>query len=410
MNRVVVTGIGAVTPLGNNVPTFWNNIIEGKSGSNYITRFDASKFRTQFACEIKDFPKDKLDKNTLRKTDLFTQYALVATDEAVMDSGIDFSKMNPFDIGVIWGTGQGGMETFENQVTEYTQSDGTPKFSPFFIPKLIANMASGMISMRHGLMGINYTTVSACATSNSAIMDAFNYIRLGKAKMIISGGSEAPITPASFGGFCAMKAMSTRNDNPAEASKPFDIDRDGFVMGEGAGALILEDREHAMNRGAKIYGEILGAAMTADAYHLTAPREDGLGAKESMRRALEDGQLTMENVDYLNVHGTSTPVGDILELKAASSLTKKKLTVSSTKSMTGHLLGAAGAIEAIVCILSIQNECIPPTINTLNLDPEIPQNVEVVIKETKSKKIDIAISNVFGFGGHNATVVFGKNK
>ena len=408
MNRVVVTGMGAITPLGNNVPIFWNNIIEGKSGAGYITRFDASKFRTQFACEIKDFPKDKLDKNTLRKTDLFTQYALIASDEAILDCGVDFSKMNPFDVGVIWGTGQGGMETFEIQVTEYAKGDGTPRFSPFFIPKLIGNMANGMISMRHGLMGINYTTVSACATSNSAIMDAFNYIRLGKAKMIISGGSEAPITPASFGGFCAMKAMSTRNDNPSEASRPFDIDRDGFVMGEGAGALILEEMEHAIKRGAKIYGEILGAAMTSDAYHLTSPREDGLGAKESMRRALEDGYLTMDKVDYLNVHGTSTPVGDILELKAASSLCQNRLTVSSTKSMTGHLLGAAGAIEAIICLLSIQDHCIPATINTLNLDPEIPQNVDVVIKETKSKKVEIAMSNVFGFGGHNATVVFGK--
>ena len=408
MNRVVVTEMGAITPLGNNVPMFWNNIIEGKSGAGYITRFDASKFRTQFACEIKDFPKDKLDKNTLRKTDLFTQYALIASDEAILDCGVDFSKMNPFDVGVIWGTGQGGMETFEIQVTEYAKGDGTPRFSPFFIPKLIGNMANGMISMRHGLMGINYTTVSACATSNSAIMDAFNYIRLGKAKMIISGGSEAPITPASFGGFCAMKAMSTRNDNPSEASRPFDIDRDGFVMGEGAGALILEEMEHAIKRGAKIYGEILGAAMTSDAYHLASPREDGLGAKESMRRALEDGYMTMDQVDYLNVHGTSTPVGDILELKAASSLGQNQLTVSSTKSMTGHLLGAAGAIEAIICLLSIQDHCIPATINTLNLDPEIPQNVDVVIKETKSKKVEIAMSNVFGFGGHNATVVFGK--
>lgn len=408
MNRVVVTGIGAITPLGNNVPTFWKNIIEGKSGADYITRFDASKFRTQFACEVKDFPRELLDKNTLRKTDLFTQYALIASDEAVIDAGIDFSTMDPFDIGVIWGTGQGGMETFETQVTEYANGDGTPRFNPFFIPKLIANMASGMISMKHHLMGINYTTVSACATSNSAIMDAFNYIRLGKAKVIISGGSEAPITQASFGGFCAMKAMSTRNDDPSSASRPFDADRDGFVMGEGAGALILEEREHAIKRGAKIYGEILGAAMTADAYHLTSPREDGLGAKESMKRALLDGNLTMENVDYLNVHGTSTPVGDILELKAASSLTKHKLSVSSTKSMTGHLLGAAGAIDAIICLLSIQNDCIPPTINTTNLDPEIPENIEVITKETISKKIHIAMSNVFGFGGHNATIVFGK--
>ncbi|MET3610163.1 MULTISPECIES: beta-ketoacyl-ACP synthase II [Mucilaginibacter] len=410
LNRVVITGLGALTPLGNNVETYWQNLIAGKSGAATITRFDASLFRTQFACELKDFNiKDHLDKAELKRTDTFTQYALVAADEAIKDSGFDLSKMDPFDVGIIWGSGQGGMETFEEQVTEYAKGNGQPRFSPFFVPKFISNMASGMISIRNGFMGINYTTVSACATSNTAIMDAFNYIRLGKAKIIVTGGSEAPITPASIGGFSSMKAMSGRNNDPQHASRPFDIDRDGFVMGEGAGALVLEDYDHAVARGAHIYAEVTGASMTADAYHMTATHPEGLGAARAMQQALTESGLSIEDVDYLNMHATSTPVGDLSEINALLAVTKGKETntiIGSTKSMTGHLLGAAGAIEAIAAIKSIENQIIPPTINTTTLDPAIPDNLKFVLKDAIDHKVKVAMSNTFGFGGHNGIVVF----
>lgn len=410
LNRVVITGLGALTPLGNNVKTYWQNLIAGKSGAATITRFDASLFRTQFACELKDFNiTDHLDKAELKRTDTFTQYALVAADEAIKDSGFDLSKMDPFDVGIIWGSGQGGMETFEEQVTEYAKGNGQPRFSPFFVPKFISNMASGMISIRNGFMGINYTTVSACATSNTAIMDAFNYIRLGKAKIIVTGGSEAPITPASIGGFSSMKAMSARNNDPQHASRPFDIDRDGFVMGEGAGALVLEDYEHAVARGAHIYAEVTGASMTADAYHMTATHPEGLGAARAMQQALTESGLSIEDVDYLNMHATSTPVGDLSEINALLAVTKGKETntiIGSTKSMTGHLLGAAGAIEAIAAIKSIENQIIPPTINTTTLDPAIPDNLKFVLNDAINHKVKVAMSNTFGFGGHNGIVVF----
>jgi 3-oxoacyl-[acyl-carrier-protein] synthase II len=438
MKKVVVTGLGAITPIGNEVATFWDNLVAGRSGAGPITKFDASRFKTRFACEVKNFDTvtGSLDRNELKRTDLFTQYAMVAAGQAIKDSGLDFASMDPFDTGVIWGTGQGGMQTFEDQVREYalsgsdhssaggstgqtsadgsandTQSSGgpTPRFSPFFVPKLIANMASGMISIKYGLMGINYTTVSACATSNTAIMDALNYIRLGKAKVMITGGSEAPITEASVGGFNSMKALSTRNDDPTGASRPFDITRDGFVMGEGAGALVLEDFEHAQKRGATIYAEVAGAAMTADAYHMTATHPEGKGAFEAMRRALDDAGLNKEDVDYLNAHATSTGVGDLSEIIAITRLfgnNPAQLTISATKSMTGHLLGAAGAIEAIASIMSIRNGIIPPTINTKELDPAIPRELKIVLGQATEKRIKVAMSNTFGFGGHNGIVVF----
>jgi len=412
LKRVVITGIGALTPVGNTTKEFWEGIKSGKSGAVDITRFDASLFRTRFACEIKGLNfNDHLELADLKRMDSFTRYALITSDEAIKDSGFDFSQMNPFDVGVIWGSGQGGMETFEEQVTEYNRGDGRPRFSPFFVPKLITNMASGMISIRNGYMGINYTTVSACATSNTAIMDAFNYIRLGKATIIVTGGSEAPITPASFGGFSSMKAMSARNDDPSHASRPFDAHRDGFVMGEGAGALVLEEYEHAKKRGAHIYAEITGAAMTADAYHMTATHPEGLGAAQAMRSALEESKLTILDVDYLNTHATSTPIGDLSEISALRELTGEQengIKISSTKSMTGHLLGAAGAIEAIICLLSIQDQVVPPTINTDTLDPAIPDNLHIVLKETINHPVKVAMSNTFGFGGHNGIVVFRK--
>jgi 3-oxoacyl-[acyl-carrier-protein] synthase II len=412
LKRVVVTGLGAITPLGNDVPAFWQNALAGKSGAARITHFDPTLFRTQFACEVKGFnPADHLDRHEIKRTDLFTQYALVASDEAVKDSGFDMEKIDPYDVGVIWGSGQGGMKTFEDQVTEYAKGDGHPRFNPFFVPKFLSNMASGMISIHKGYMGINYTAVSACATSNTAIMDAFNYIRMGKAKIIISGGSEAPITPASIGGFSSMKAMSHRNDDPATASRPFDVDRDGFVMGEGAGALVLEEYEHAIKRGAKIYGEITGAAMTADAYHMTATHPDGKGAAKAMYFALKEAGITINDVDYLNMHATSTPVGDLSEVNALLSLTNGQTThiqIGATKSMTGHLLGAAGAIEAIICMKAIENQVLPPTINTQNLDPAIPAGLRIVPNHAIDHKVNVAMSNTFGFGGHNGIVVFRK--
>lgn len=411
MVRVAITGLGTINPLGHNITDFWTNALAGKSSAGMITRFDASRFRTQIACEIKAFsPELYLDRNEIKRSDLFTQYAVYSAAQAIEDAGLDFERMDPFDTGVIWGVGQGGMETFEKEVEEYVKGDYNPRFSPFFVPRLIVNMASGLISMKYGLQGINYTTVSACATSNTAIMDAFNYIRLGKAKVIIAGGSEAPITPASIGGFSAMKAMSTRHDDPATASRPFDVSRDGFVMGEGAGALILEDYEHAKKRGAHIYAELVGAAMTADAYHMTSPHPEGIGASKAMQLSLKEAKISASELDYLNLHATSTPVGDIAELRAVNKVFNgsKNLLVSSTKSMTGHLLGAAGAIEAILSIKSINEGLVLPTINVKQLDPEIPEGIQIVINEPVQKAVHTAMSNAFGFGGHNATVLFRK--
>jgi len=410
LNRVVVTGIGVLSALGNDAETFWNNIVNGKSGAAPITRFDASLFRSKFACELKDFDATKLlDRNDIKRNDLFTQYALIATDQAIADSGFEFEKMSPFDVGVIWGCAHGGTVTFEEQMTEYVKGDGTPRFNPFFLPKVLINMASGMISIRNGYMGPNYTTVSACASSNTAMMDAFNTIRLGKAKIIITGGSEAPISEGAYGGYCALKAMSARNDDPQHASRPFDIERDGFVMGEGSGALVLEDYEHAKARGAKIYAEVVGSASTGDAYHMTATHPEGLGAIHAMKLALKEAGLGIQDVDYINPHATSTHVGDLSETKAISALTgteKTKLHISATKSMTGHLLGAAGAVEGIICLLAIRDGVVPPTINTENIDPAIPQNLNIVLKEALQKKVNVAMSNTFGFGGHNGIVVF----
>jgi 3-oxoacyl-[acyl-carrier-protein] synthase II len=412
LKRVVVTGIGALTPLGNNVRTFWDNAVKGVSGAGKVTRFDASLFRSQVACELKDYNvTDFLDRADIKKTDAYTQYAMIASDEAIKDSGFDINAMDPFDVGVIWGSAQGGMETYETQVREYALGDGHPRFNPYLIPKFLINMASGLISLRHGYMGVNYAPVSACATSNTAIMDAFNYIRLGKAKIIVTGGSEAPVSPASFGGFSSMKAMSHRNDDPQTASRPFDVDRDGFVMGEGAGALVLEEYEHAVKRGATIYGEVCGAAMTADAYHMTSTHPEGKGATKAMQLALAEAAITVQQLDYLNMHATSTPVGDLSEIHAVLNLThgeKNNIWISATKSMTGHLLGAAGAIEGILSLLTIRDGIIPPTINTKTLDPAIHDSMNIILGEAVDHNVKYAMSNTFGFGGHNATVVFGK--
>ncbi|MEQ8220129.1 MAG: beta-ketoacyl-ACP synthase II [Arenibacter sp.] len=410
MKRVVITGLGALTPIGNSVNEFWESATKGKTGASKITKFDPSLFKTTFASEIKDFtPENYLDRNEIKRSDPFTQYALYSVTEAFTDSGIDRESLSPFDIGVIWGCGQGGMQTFEDEVKNFTKGGMNPRFNPFFIPKMLVNMASGMIAMKFGLMGINYTAVSACASSNSAIMDAFNYIRLDKAKVMVTGGSEAPITEASIGGFGSMKALSKQNDDPPHASRPFDVDRDGFVMGEGAGALILEEYEHATKRGAKIYAEIVGAAMTDDAYHISATHPEGIGAIKAMQLAMEEAQLNPDQINYLNAHATSTPVGDISEMKAVVKTFNNKfnnLKISATKSMTGHLMGAAGAIEAILAIKAIQNNIIPPTINTINIDPEIPSSLPIVLGDAIDGKINVAMSNTFGFGGHNGTVIF----
>jgi 3-oxoacyl-[acyl-carrier-protein] synthase II len=411
MKRVVVTGMGTINPLGDSVDLFWENALKGVNNTRMVTRFDASRFRSQIASDVVDFAPEKyLDRNEIKRTDLFTQYALYSATQALADSGLDLNAIDPFDVGVIWGVGQGGMETFETEVENYVTGDYNPRFSPFFIPKLLLNMASGLISMKFGLQGINYAPVSACATSNTALMDAFNYIRLGKAKAFVTGGSEAPITPASFGGFAAMKAMSGRNDDPATASRPFDRDRDGFVMAEGAGALILEEYEHAKKRGAKIYAELVGAAMTADAYHITTPHPEGIGAARSMHLALDEAQINPAELDYLNLHATSTAVGDLAELTAVSKVFEgsPNLWVSSTKSMTGHLLGAAGAVEAILAIQSIKHNVIPASINIENLDPLIPSGIQIVANQPMEKVVNTAMSNAFGFGGHNSTVLFKK--
>lgn len=408
--RVVVTGLGALTPLGNTVPEFWQNLIAGKSGAAPITRFDTTKFKTRFACELKDFQAlNYFEKSEVRKIDPFTQYALIASDEALQDSGLDLNQVDKTRVGVIWGSGNGGFSTFQQEVMDFARGDGTPRINPYFIPKVIVDIASGWISIRHGFMGLNFTTVSACATSTTAIIDAMNYIRWGKADVIVTGGSEAAINEAGIGGFSALKALSTRNDDPATASRPFDVDRDGFVMGEGAGALILEDYEHARRRGARIYAEVAGGGMSADAYHLTATHPEGAGAILGMRWALEDAEIKPEEVDYLNPHATSTPVGDESEMKAVSAFFGEhasRLYISATKSATGHLLGGAGAIEAIISIKTIEQGIIPPTINTQQIDPTMPAGLNIITGTSIQRPVRVAMSNTFGFGGHNATAVF----
>jgi 3-oxoacyl-[acyl-carrier-protein] synthase II len=411
MRRVVITGLGALTPIGNNTSQFWNSLINGVSGAAPITKFDTSKFKTKFACELKNFdPLNFIEKSEARKYDLFTQYALIAVEEAVLNAKIEFEQLNRNRIGVIWGSGNGGINTFQQQVTEFALGNGTPRFSPFFIPKIIVDIASGVISIKYGLRGVNFTTVSACATSNTAIIDAFNYIRWNKADMIITGGSEAPINESSVGGFNASKALSTHNENPQVASRPFDIARDGFVMGEGAGAIILEELEYAKARGANIIAEIVGGGMAADAYHLTGTHPEGEGAYLGMLAALEDANLKPSDIDYLNAHATSTPPGDISELKAAQRVfgNNSNLNISATKSMTGHLLGAAGAVEAIASIKAVQENIIPPTINSINLEPNFKDIFNFTLNTAQYRVVNFAMNNTFGFGGHIATTIFKK--
>ena len=411
MERVVITGFGALTPIGNNVDDFWQSLLKGVNGANPITKFDTSKFKTKFACELKGFdPLNHIEKAEARKYDLFTQYALISVEEAIKNANINFETLNKNRIGVIWGSGNGGIGTFQQQVTEFAQGDGTPRFSPFFIPKMIVDIASGIISIKYGLRGINFTTVSACATSNTAIIDAFNYIRWGKADMIITGGSEAPINESAVGGFNASKALSTLNENPQMASRPFDINRDGFVMGEGAGAIILESYEHAIKRNAPIIAEIVGGGMASDAYHLTGTHPEGEGAYLGMVSALEDANISANDIDYLNTHATSTPQGDMSELKAIARLfgRQSKLNISATKSMTGHLLGAAGAIEAIACIKAVQNDIVPPTINSVDIEPEYRDIFNLTLHQSQQRQVNYAMSNTFGFGGHIATSIFKK--
>lgn len=411
MKRVVITGLGALTPIGNNANDFWASLINGTTGAAPITKFDTSKFKTKFACELKDFdPLNHIAKAEARRYDLFTQYALISVEEAVKNANINFDRLNKNKIGVIWGSGNGGISTFQQQVTEFAQGDGTPRFNPFFIPKMIVDIASGVISIKYGLRGINFTTVSACATSNTAIIDAFNYIRWGKADMIITGGSEAPITESAVGGFNASKALSTFNENPQSASRPFDISRDGFVMGEGAGAIILESYEHAVSRNAPIIAEIVGGGMAADAYHLTGTHPEGEGAYLGMLAALEDANIPANKIDYLNAHATSTLQGDISELKAVERVfgRESKLNISATKSMTGHLLGAAGAIEAIACIKAVQNDIVPPTINSAEIEPGFKDIFNLTLHQPQRRQVNYAMSNTFGFGGHIATTIFRK--
>lgn len=411
MNRVVITGLGAVTPLGNNLETFWQALLAGQSGAAPISKFDPSKFKTKFACEVKNFdPSAIIEKGELRKYDLFTQYALVAVHEAVEQAQIDFEQLNKNRIGVIWGSGDGGVSTFEEQFGEFILGDGTPRFNPFFIPKRIVNIASGIISIKYGLRGVNFTTVAACAASNTSIIDAFNYIRWGKADMIITGGSEASITASSIGGFNASRAMSTHNDAPQGASRPFDTARDGFILGEGAGALILESYEHAVQRNAPILAEIVGGGLAADAYHLTGTHPEGAGAALGMQLALEEAGIEAHDIDYINAHATSTPTGDLSELKAIETVfgVNPHASISATKSMTGHLLGAAGAIEAIACIKAIQEDLIPPTINSKDIEPEFVNKFDFTLGAAKGKTVKYALSNTFGFGGHIATTIFKK--
>jgi 3-oxoacyl-[acyl-carrier-protein] synthase II len=412
LKRVVVTGLGAITPLGKTVDEYWNGLINGVSGAAPITRFDTTNFKTQFACEVKDYnPTDYFDRKEARKLDIFAQFAMIAADQAVADANFDLDNIDRDMVGVIWGAGIGGIVTFLEETSNFATGNGTPRFSPFFIPKMIADIAPGHISMKYGFRGPNFGTISACASSTNAIADAYNLIRLGKANAFVTGGSEAAINEAGVGGFNAMQALSTRNDDPATASRPFDKGRDGFVMGEGGASLILEEYEHAVKRGAKIYCEVVGAGMTADAHHLTAPHPEGLGARRVMESALKDNHTSTSDVDYINVHGTATPLGDIAETKAIKEVFGDhayKLNISSTKSMTGHLLGAAGAVESIACILAIQNNIVPPTINHFEDDPEIDNALNFTFDKPQEREVKVALSNTFGFGGHNASVVFKK--
>ncbi len=412
LKRVVVTGLGALTPIGNNIEQYWNGLVNGVSGAAPITYFDAAKFKTRFACELKNFDvKDYIDRKEARRMDKFTQYAMIASDEAIKDSNLDLETIDKFKVGVIWGAGIGGLETFQNEMLNYASGNGTPRFNPFFIPKMIADIAPGHISIKNGFMGPNYTTVSACASSANAIFDALNYIRLGHCDVVVTGGSEAAVTIAGMGGFNAMHALSTRNENPETASRPFDGERDGFVLGEGAGALILEEYEHAVARGAKIYAEVIGGGLSSDAYHMTAPHPEGIGVIAVMKNCLENAGIKPEEVEHINTHGTSTPLGDVAELKAISEVFgdhAKNININSTKSMTGHLLGAAGAIESISTILALQNGIIPPTINHSVVDENINQELNLTLNKAQKRDIKIAISNTFGFGGHNACVAFKK--
>ena len=412
LKRVVVTGLGALTPIGNNVAEYWQSLINSVSGADFITRIDASKFKTRFACEVKNYnPQEHFDRKEIRKMDLYSQFALIASKEAIADANFDDKNLNRERVGVIFGSGIGGLNTYEEEVKSFVLGNGTPRFNPFFIPKMISDMAAGLISIENKFYGPNYATVSACATSSNAIIDAYNILRLGMADVMITGGAEAAITNAGLGGFNALRALSTRNDDPKTASRPFDKDRDGFVIGEGAGALVIETLEHAQARGAKIYAEIIGAGMSADAYHMTAPHSEGKGAALVMKNALQDANLQPQAIDYINVHGTSTPLGDISEIKAIKKVFEEhayRLNISSTKSMTGHLLGAAGAIEAIASILALQNNIVPPTINHFTDDPEIDNKINLTFNQAQEREINTVISNTFGFGGHNTSIIFGK--
>ena len=410
LKRVVVTGLGALTPVGNNKDDYWNALVAGKSGCAPVTYFDTEHFKTKFACELKNYNvSDFFDRKEARKTDKFAQYAMVASDEAIIDAKLDLDTINKFRVGVIWGAGIGGIDTFKTEVTNFATGNGTPRFNPFFIPKMIADIAPGNISIKHGFMGPNYTTVSACASSANAIIDALNYIRLGHCDIIVTGGSEATINEAGMGGFNAMHALSTRNESPETASRPFDATRDGFVLGEGAGALVLEEYEHAKARGAKIYAELVGGGLSSDAYHMTAPHPEGIGVTAVMKNCLENAGLKPEDVDAINTHGTSTPLGDVAELKAITRVFgdhAKNININSTKSMTGHLLGAAGAIEAIASILSMQHGIVPPTINHTTVDENIDPNLNLTLNKAQKRTVNVAMSNTFGFGGHNACVIF----
>lgn len=412
LKRVVVTGLGALTPIGSTLPAYWEGLKKGTSGAAPITRFDATLFKTKFACELKNFDIGNfMDRKEARKMDPFAQYAMVAVDEAIQDANLPLADLNPNRVGVIWGSGIGGLLTFQEEVKSYTRGDGTPRFNPFFIPKMIPDLSAGHISIKYGFRGPNYVTVSACASSTNALYDAFTFLRLGKADIIVSGGSEAAVCEAGVGGFNALKALSERNDSPETASRPYDKNRDGFVLGEGAGALILEEYEHAKKRGAKIYAEVIGGGMSADAYHITAPHPEGAGITQVMLNALEDAGINPEDVDYINTHGTSTPLGDIGEIRAIQKVFGDhayKMNISSTKSMTGHLLGAAGAIESIACLLAINESIVPPTINHFEDDPDLDPKLNMTFNKAQERKVNIALSNTFGFGGHNFSVLFKK--
>ena len=409
LRRVVVTGMGALTPIGNDVESYWNGLVSGKSGADHITYFDTSKFKTQFACELKGYdPLNHFDRKEARKLDKFAQYAIVCSDEAIKNANLELDSINKNRVGVIWGSGIGGLETFQIEATNYAMGDGTPRYNPFFIPKIIPDIAPGVISIKHGFKGPNFATVSACASSANALIDALNYIRLGYSDIIVSGGSEAGVIKSGIGGFNAVRALSTRNDDPKTASRPFDRDRDGFVLGEGGGCIILEEFEHAKSRGAKIYAEVCGAGLSADAYHMTAPHPDGEGAINVMNNCIQDSGLSYKDVDLINMHGTSTGLGDKAEAKAVKTVFKDhayNININSTKSMTGHLLGAAGAVEVISCILAINNKVVPPTINHFNNDPEIDNELNFTFNKYQKRDVKVAMSNTFGFGGHNACVL-----